>query len=58
MNQGDRPTTAEPGVLNTSGEPRSCYRCGKPEPKIPPFRLIPGSQHIVVCPECYQFLLD
>lgn len=37
-------------------EPRTCYRCGKPEQKPHTFRLLPGSQHIIVCPKCYELL--
>lgn len=55
MNQGDRPDTP-PSALSTSGEPRTCYRCGKPEEEQRPLRLLPGSTHIIVCPLCYHFL--
>lgn len=34
----------------------TCYRCNKREQKHYPFRLLPGSHHITLCPECYQVL--
>lgn len=46
------PTSA----FNTADEPHISYRCGKPEEAQRPLRLLPGSTHIIVCPECYQFL--
>jgi hypothetical protein len=55
MQEKDRPNTS-PSALSTPGEPRTCYRCGKPEEAERPLRLLPGSTHIVVCPACYQVL--
>jgi hypothetical protein len=34
----------------------TCYRCGKQEQGQHPFRLLPGSQYITLCPECYQII--
>lgn len=34
----------------------TCYRCGKQEQKQRTFRLLPGSQQVIVCQECYQVL--
>jgi hypothetical protein len=31
----------------------TCFRCNKPEQEHPSFRLLPGSNHITLCPECY-----
>ena len=36
----------------------TCYRCGKQEYKPHSFRLLPGSQQVMVCPECSQILLE
>ena len=55
MHQGDRLDTP-PSALPKTGEPRTCYRCGKPEEAGRPLRLLPGSTHIVVCPACYTVL--
>lgn len=55
MHQGDRPNPP-PSVLNTAGEPRTCYRCGKPEEAERLLRLLPGSTRMVVCPACYTVL--
>ena len=55
MDEGDRPDEPSPSAL-TPGEPRTCYRCGKPEDTQRPLRLLPGSAHIVVCPVCYEVL--
>src|SRR5689334_15245675 len=46
------PTSA----LRTDDVQRTCYRCGKPEEEQRPLRLLPGSTHSIVCPECYLFL--
>lgn len=56
MDQGDRLNTPPHGELRAANEPRTCYRCGKPEEMQRPLRLLPGSAHIVVCPACYQVL--
>jgi hypothetical protein len=56
MHQGDRPDRPPTSALNTAGEPRTCYRCGKPEEMQRPLRLLPGSTHIVVRLACYAFL--
>lgn len=56
MQQGDRPDTPPSSALNTDDVQRTCYRCGKPECARRPLRLLPGSVHIIVCPECSQFL--
>ena len=55
MQENDRPNTP-PSAFTTEGQPRTCYRCGKPEEMQRPLRLLPGSAHIVVCPACYAFL--
>lgn len=52
MDLGDHPDTPT-YAFNTDAEPRTCYRCGKPEEMQRPLRLLPGSAHIVVCPACY-----
>ena len=55
MQENDRLNTP-PRVFTTEGQPRTCYRCGKREGEQRPLRLLPGSAHIIVCPECYQVL--
>lgn len=30
-----------------------CYRCGQAEQVPSTLRLLPGSNHITLCPECY-----
>lgn len=56
MPQKDRLNPPPPSALDTEGLPRTCYRCGKPEERARPLRLLPGSTHIVVCPACYEVL--
>lgn len=56
MRQGNRPDTPPINVLRTADEQRTCYRCGKAEPRPHAFRQLPGSRHIIVCPECYRML--
>lgn len=56
MPEGDRLDPPPTSAFSTAGEPRTCYRCGKAEDSQRPLRLLPGSAHIIVCPECYQFL--
>jgi len=56
MQQGVPPDLPPSGDLITGDAPRTCYRCGTPEPRAEPFRRLPGSQHIIVCPACYQVL--
>ena len=51
----DRPDIP-PSAPRTDDVQRVCYRCAKPEQAQRPLRLLPGSAHIIVCPECYQFL--
>lgn len=34
----------------------TCFRCNKPEQEHPSLRLLPGSHHITLCPECYEVL--
>lgn len=55
MQQGDRRDTP-PSAHRNDDVQRVCYRCAKPENTQRPLRLLPGSAHIIVCPECYQFL--
>ena len=55
MQQGDR-RDPPPNGRRTDDVQRVCYRCAKPEHAQRQLRLLPGSQHIVVCPACYQFL--
>lgn len=55
MDEEDRPDPL-PSALRTDDVERTCYRCGKLESAQRPLRLLPGSAHIIVCPECYQFL--
>jgi hypothetical protein len=33
-----------------------CYRCDKLEQAGEPFRLLPGSSHITLCPACYTLV--
>lgn len=33
-----------------------CYRCGKEKLEQGAFRLLPGSTHITLCPECYAII--
>jgi hypothetical protein len=56
MHQGDRRGPPPTSVHRTDDVQRTCYRCAKPEHAQRPLRLLPGSAHIIVCPECYQFL--
>jgi hypothetical protein len=56
MHQGDRPDEPPTCAHKTDDVQRTCYRCGKLEGEQRPLRLLPGSQHMIVCPECYQFL--
>ena len=56
MRQGDRPEPPPTSAHRTDDVQRTCYRCAKPEEPQRPLCLLPGSQHIIVCPPCYQFL--
>ncbi len=55
MQHGDRPDTP-PSAHRTDDVQRVCYRCAQVENAQRPLRLLPGSQHIIVCPACYQVL--
>ena len=35
---------------------RHCYRCGKEKLEQGTFRLLPGSIHITLCPDCYAVI--
>lgn len=56
MQDGDHRDPPPTSALRTDDVQRTCYRCAKPEQAQRPLRLLPGSQHIIVCPESYQFL--
>lgn len=56
MRQGDRLDLPPTNAPRTDDVQRVCYRCAKVESAQRPLRLLPGSQHIIVCPACYQFL--
>lgn len=48
--------TPHPSVLSTVQEQRTSSRCRKPKPRRPAFRLLSGSQHVIVCPACSAVL--
>jgi hypothetical protein len=56
MQQSDRLNPPQISVLRTSIQQQTCFRCGKPERVPYTFRLLPGSQYVLVCPTCYQQL--
>jgi len=33
-----------------------CYRCGKEKLELGTMRLLPGSTHITLCPDCYAIV--
>jgi hypothetical protein len=41
-------------MSDTQATTRHCYRCGKE--KLEQLRLLPGSTHITLCPDCYAII--
>jgi hypothetical protein len=43
------------GNIQEAATWHGCYRCGTVEPEQS-LRLLPGSQHITLCPACYEVI--
>jgi hypothetical protein len=43
-------------MSNPQAPTRHCYRCGKEKLEQGTLRLLPGSTHITLCPDCYAVI--